>query len=289
MTPQIAQRRKTCDKKSLAVAYAALKHALPAGELVILFGSRARGDYHPRHSDLDLLLITAEIPAGETEIQLHKAIQVAADAAYDSYVHIDLHCMTKEEFIAERRYVNSLASNAMQEGIPFPRNPATYLRSDYEDERKDTQYSWLRYELSRRNAEIKLEILKDQGQRRSPDWIQGETAQRTLVAAARAVSHAHQATPRKNKSLAEMLALLREIDPELATYSLGIPAAVYDDYELDLRPDRPRQTPKLKSFPDYARKTEQDLRFLLQRAEKVQRQNAAAETRDSPPLTPGEN
>ena len=288
MTPEIAQRRKTCDKKSLAVAYAALKHAQPAGELLILFGSRARGDHHPRNSDLDLLLITSETPAGEAEIRLHKQIQIASDLTYDDYVHIDLHCMTKEEFIAERRFVNSLASNAIKEGIPFPHNPASYQRSDYEDMRKDSQYSWLRYELSRKNAEIKLGIFENQGQRNSPDWIQGETAQRALVAAARAVSHAHQVTPRKYQNLTNLVALLRQIDPELADYTLGIPPAVYDDYDLDLRPDKPKRTPQLKSFPNYAAQTEQDLRFLLRQAEKVQRQNAAAATTDSNLLTAGE-
>ena len=286
---QVRQRRRG-DPKARTVAFAALKHAQPAGELVILFGSRARGDHHPEHYDLDLLLITPELPESEAEIRLHKEMQLAADKAYDDYVHIDLHCMTREKFIYERRFVNSLATNALKEGIPFPRDPAGYLRADYEDDKKDSQYSWQRYQLSRRNAEMNWKGLQEQIQYGRPDLGQGETAQKALLAAARAVSHAHQVTPRKEASLGEMLALLQEIDPELAEFALGIPAEVYDDYDLDRRPPGPRQTPRLKSFPAYAAKTERDLQFLLQQAEKIQRQNAAGtEIPEANPLTERES
>ncbi len=104
-------------------------------ECVILFGSRARGDWTER-SDIDLMIIepdTSELIPRMGEIQ-----QTAGELvrlAYQGYVDIDFVYLSRAEY--ERKSVHTLnhvARFARREGVIVPRNPADFPGGDAADD-----------------------------------------------------------------------------------------------------------------------------------------------------------
>ena len=100
-------------------------------ECVILFGSRARGNWTER-SDIDLMIIesdTSELIPRMGEIQ-----QTAAELAslvYQNYVDIDFVYLSRAEY--ERKSVHTLnhvARFARRDGAIIPRDPADFPGND---------------------------------------------------------------------------------------------------------------------------------------------------------------
>ncbi len=60
--------------------------------------------------------------AGQKEAVADAAIQ-AAEQAYGRPVEVEQIWRTLEEFRFNRRYVNSVETNAVREGVVMPRNP----------------------------------------------------------------------------------------------------------------------------------------------------------------------
>ena len=117
------------DTRALQVAKA-LRDAVDV-ECVILFGSRARGDWTER-SDIDLMIIepdTSELIPRMTEIQQTAGELVSL--AYQHVVEIDFVYLSRAEY--ERKSVHTLnhvARFAGREGIPVPRSPESFIRDD---------------------------------------------------------------------------------------------------------------------------------------------------------------
>ena len=91
--------------------------ALPAA-CVILFGSRARGDCHPR-SDVDLAVIVGpgELNKEQRYELRQRALRHAETAAAGRYRHIDIIVWTDDEFRVKKRSRNHVAGRAWREGI----------------------------------------------------------------------------------------------------------------------------------------------------------------------------
>ena len=117
------------DARALHVAKA-LREAVDV-ECVILFGSRARGDWTER-SDIDLMIIepdTSELIPRIGEIQ--QTATELASLAYQNYVDIDFVYLSRAEY--ERKSIHTLnhvARFARRDGIPVPRNPENFIRDD---------------------------------------------------------------------------------------------------------------------------------------------------------------
>ena len=117
------------DARALHVAKA-LRDATDV-ECVILFGSRARGDWTER-SDIDLMIIepdTSELIPRMEEIQ--KTAGELAQLAYQDHVSIDFVYLSHAEY--ERKSVHTLnhvARFARRDGIPAPRNPDIFIRDE---------------------------------------------------------------------------------------------------------------------------------------------------------------
>ena len=79
VAPEPESPSPSCDRRALPVAQAIL--AASGADLVILFGSRARGDYEENRSDIDLLLVQPELPAPP---QRQSILNVARHAAQKS-------------------------------------------------------------------------------------------------------------------------------------------------------------------------------------------------------------
>ncbi len=102
MTTQIAEVAQTTpagvganagrDVRALRVAKA-LRDACDV-ECVILFGSRARGDWTD-HSDIDLMIIEPEVTKRERQADIQGAAWELARLAYQDYVDIDFVCLLR--------------------------------------------------------------------------------------------------------------------------------------------------------------------------------------------------
>ena len=121
------------DTRALHVAKA-LRDATDV-ECVILFGSRARGDWTDR-SDIDLMIIepdTSELIPRMAEIQ--QTASELAKQVYQDFVDIDFVYLSRAEY--ERKSIHTLnhvARFARRDGIPAPRNPDDFPGGDVADD-----------------------------------------------------------------------------------------------------------------------------------------------------------
>ena len=105
---------QTHDPKALEVARSVQRREQP--ELTILFGSRARGDHDESKSDVDVMLVQATEPDKRHKRLATMAARATARKAYGREVPVDLVWRTLDEFRYNRRYVNSVETNAVHEG-----------------------------------------------------------------------------------------------------------------------------------------------------------------------------
>ena len=102
---RVGQKQGAYDPAALKVAQAVKQAASPGH--VILFGSRARGDYRT-DSDIDLLIIdNFQVSEGHKE-HLDDIASRAAEMLHPQAPAADLAFMTGEQFLRERLKVNSL-------------------------------------------------------------------------------------------------------------------------------------------------------------------------------------
>ena len=112
-------REATIDKETLRlIKQIILEESKKLGvkvEKIILFGSRARGDYR-EDSDYDILIIVKEKPDAKRFIKLQSRIRVRLYKTLRR--EIDLIIITKKRFEERRKLWGSLEQTAAEEGIP---------------------------------------------------------------------------------------------------------------------------------------------------------------------------
>ena len=142
-------RKGPPDKLGLAAAQAAQDAARPA--VVILFGSRARGDWR-EHSDIDLLLI---IEAKDGRVAEGAAYTAASKYCQSQGITVDVNvvAMTRAEFERCRRAKQHIAGQADTYGVVMS-GEELEQREGYEDERPD---HWPETSRRIRNAEAWLQ------------------------------------------------------------------------------------------------------------------------------------
>ena len=106
------------DRRACAVAKAVYDELRPAS--VIVFGSRARGDFRP-DSDLDLMVILDSAADGGFANDSYAAGRRAASAKarelYGGLLNVDLLHMTESDFQDRRRARNHVAGQAARDGF----------------------------------------------------------------------------------------------------------------------------------------------------------------------------
>lgn len=105
------------DPKAVAVAKAVYDAVQPEPEVVILFGSRARGDYGP-DSDIDLLVVMDDggtVNAGYMEMQAvaHRQSKVS----YGEIMSVDVMRMRPADYRRCRYGINHIAGQATRDGV----------------------------------------------------------------------------------------------------------------------------------------------------------------------------
>ncbi|MCY4652020.1 MAG: HEPN domain-containing protein [Dehalococcoidia bacterium] len=126
------------DPRAVAVARAVYEAVRP--ESVILFGSRARGDYR-EDSDVDLMVICGE---RMSKHEYMKAQRAAGDAARDVYgmnYGVDLLPIRKSVYLRCRGGINHVAAQAARDGVDMNGEKEDYKpdierRFDWEDVRQ---------------------------------------------------------------------------------------------------------------------------------------------------------
>ena len=116
--------KQSYDPRAKAVAEAVYDAVHPVA--VILFGSRARGDYRD-DSDVDLLVITED--AGEEVdwrpgyVDACKAAHTKAEAVYGFLMGVDVVSMPESKFADCRRAKNHVAGQAVRDGVVVSQQP----------------------------------------------------------------------------------------------------------------------------------------------------------------------
>ncbi len=100
-------------------------------ECVILFGSRARGDWTDR-SDIDLMIIEPELSGLKRRMgEIQQTAGELARLAYQDNVGIDFVYLSRAEYERKSRHtLNHVARFARREGIAMPRDPDRFIRDD---------------------------------------------------------------------------------------------------------------------------------------------------------------
>ena len=117
------------DTKALQVAKA-LRDATDV-ECVILFGSRARGDWTER-SDIDLMIIEPELSELKRRwMDIQETAREIARLVYQGAVSIDFVYLARDEYERKSRHtLNHVARFAYRDGIAMARNPDSFIRDD---------------------------------------------------------------------------------------------------------------------------------------------------------------
>ncbi len=252
------------DPKALRIAKAVQQREQP--ELVILFGSRARGDHEELMSDIDVMLVQDTEP--DDAIQ-KAAAAAAARVAWETYgreVPVELVWRTIEEFRHNRRYVNSVETHAVKDGIVMPRDPNQYGSSQYEDEDTEYSYHWESYEILIERAEAHLSAFQSLASNGQPDFPIGQQAHFALECGLKALLEARRILYGYNHSMADLLGTLRHFHPEMRDFRLSIAPDIYTEYAGRLG-YRARRQPRLTDQPNYLEKTVADAQFLIERAQ----------------------
>ena len=141
-----------CDPKARQVAMAVYRAVQP--RMVILFGSRARGDYHDG-SDIDLLIITGRERADDDGfVKASRTGHRKAEEVYGYPIAVDVLHLTGEEFADRRRARNHVAGQAVRDGVD---QNGERLSARYQDEERDNSPD-IRQRIT--NAGRELRVLK---------------------------------------------------------------------------------------------------------------------------------
>ena len=191
------------DPKALAVGRAVLHET--GAEDVILFGSRARGDYR-ENSDIDLLLIHCGPKDHQFRVRVKDNAKSAAEVLYGSPVGVDLIWFSPEEFDRRRRSHNHVTAVAVEEGINMSGESARIEDGDRANE-------WTVTSQRCRHSRAHLRSMRRSIEDREIDIIVGQQAQQALEHAMKALI---SACGHRYRRLHDLLAV--EIDMRQADY-----------------------------------------------------------------------
>ena len=257
------------DHRALPVARAAFDTS--QAELVILFGSRARGDYREKSSDIDVMLVQAREPDASRKKAVADLVAAAAVQAYGRPVRVELVWRTLDEFRFNRRYLNSVETHAARDGIVMPRNPDSYNPQDYEDQETEYAYDWSNYDERLRHAETHLDEFIFLTEHNRSDLAIGQHAQNALEHGMKALLAAADGQYANTHDIGVLLGNVRHFDSGLRDFRLAIPPDVYTEYEGEAE-YRARRQPQLTQFADFADKTVADINRIINRAKLLRAQ-----------------
>ena len=216
--------RRPPDPRACAVARAVGEVVHP--DRVILFGSRARGDFTP-DSDIDLLVITGPSPMDrQTYQRTSEAAHRKVEELYDDSIDIDLIRMSEGVFHDGRRARNHVAGQAVRDGFDANGDKVTY------DNPQPTNWPDIRQRMA--NAERELGVLKILVEANAAQEAIGFHAQQALENALKGWISALDADYRNTHDLTKLAAIVRQHPTENNT-SAGERLAWLTEYAVRYR------------------------------------------------------
>ena len=256
----------SCDPRALSVARAVHQRERP--QATILFGSRARGDYEERRSDIDIMLVQPEVPDGEYKGSVEEWAEGVVRATYGRRVPVQLVWMSEERFRDGQRYINHVATQALFDGVIMTQDPEEYHNRDADDEETEYEYDWTPYDERMRHAEAHLLAFEQMVDLDNIDLLVGQQAQNALEYAMKALLEAHSARYQRTHNIGDLLGRVRDVDPELRQFQFSIPPDIYTQYAGD-QVYSPLSQPLLPEQPDYRARTIADAQRIINRARAV--------------------
>ena len=212
------------DLRACAVARAVGDAAHP--HTVILFGSRARGDFTP-DSDIDLLIITGTRNVSHEEYQRNSAAaHQKAREVYGHSIDVDLVHLAEEDFHHCRRARNHVAGQAVRDGFDVNGEKVTYDNPD--------PTNWPDIGQRIINAERELRVLEDLVEANSAREAIGFHAQQAIENALKGWVSALDDDYRNTHDLADLAAIVRR-HPEENDTTAGERLAWLTDYAVIYR------------------------------------------------------
>ena len=193
---------------------------------VILFGSRARGDFTP-DSDIDLLIITGTRNVSHEEYQRNSAAaHHKAREVYGHSIGVDLVHLAEEDFHHCRRARNHVAGQAVRDGFDVNGEKVTYDNSD------PTNWPDIRQRII--NAERELRALEILVEGNADQETIGFHAQQAIENALKGWISALDDDYRNTHDLTDLAAIVRR-HPEENDTSAGERLAWLTDYAVIYR------------------------------------------------------
>lgn len=187
------------DPRACAVARAVEEAVQP--DTVILFGSRARGDFRP-DSDIDLLIVTS---AGQVDQRAYQRTSAAAhrkvDEVYDQPMGVDLVHLSEDAFHYGRRARNHVAGQAVRDGFDANGAKVSY------DNPEPTNWPDIQQRIT--NAERELRVLNDLVEANSAQEAIGFHAQQAIENALKGWISALDAAYGNTHDLADLMEIVR--------------------------------------------------------------------------------
>ena len=261
----------TCDPRALTVAQAVHERERPLA--TILFGSRARGDYEERRSDIDIMLVQPEEPDCEYQGSVEKWAEGIVRAAYGRRVPVQLVWLSEQRFSEGTRYINHVATQALFDGVIMTQDPEEYHNRDADDAEAEYEYNWSPYSERMRHAELHLTALQDMIDLSRDDLLIGQQAQGALEHAMKALLEAHRVRYQRTHNIGHLLGRIRDIDPEMRNFAFSISPDIYSAYAGEQEYyEEARTQPLLTDQPDYQERTVADAQRIIDRAREVRQQ-----------------
>ena len=196
------------DPKAVAVARA-VYDAVPL-DTVILFGSRARGDYRP-DSDIDLMLIYSERISKEDYRKASEAAHDAIDRIFGTrWVGVDLLIMPKSTYLRCRGGINHVTAQAARDGVDMNGEKQEYERDPEPFDWGDINQRVITANRNLRDLEAALAASLSQE-------AVGFLAQQTVENILKAWISAVGAEYRNTHDLSELLGIIKNIPEEQDT------------------------------------------------------------------------
>ena len=265
--------RANADPRAVAVAEAVHQRERP--QATILFGSRGRGDYNDKYSDIDLLLVCEKEPDSDTRLAAEDFAHATVKSIYERNVPLQLNYTRRAFFDSSRPYINSVSTQAMLTGVVMSDNPEEFT-SEYADAPQGfpRRYNWPEYDGHIAAAEDYLAAFSTIYENNPIDRAAGQMAQQALERAMKAAIIAHGATPERNThSIGGLLGTLRRLDAGLEDYHFSVEPDIFNQYAGGDRYEIESDQRRLSDVENYHEDTVADVHFLLAYARRVEERN----------------